>query len=343
VNNFEDYNNEKEKIFTATGDKLFCHPKVLKKLRDEKIASPIVIHIMPTEICNLNCSFCSVANRAKYSDLPLELIKQVVNTLHKKGLKAVILSGGGEPLIYPQINELLEYLFSKGLEVGLITNGILLGRKLKPENLAKFTWIRISTNSLDSVPDIDIPYFDTNRTTFGFSYVWTSKSGKDIFDRIKTKIKELKERNMEVSYVRLVPDCNIPSEELLEAHRKLGEIAKELGKPFFHQPKKIHDTPEECHLGRVHPVLYTDGRIYPCDGNVLNSPLDDKRFHDDYSICNWDEIKNFYSKPFHGSLIDTSKCPHCVFKRNNDLLRGIINGEIQIPDKPVDLKHKNFI
>ena len=109
---FQKYNQQQVKVYTSTGEKLFCHPRIIKKLREEKLAQPIVMSIMPTENCNLNCVFCSMAHRDKYPNLSLSLIKQVVNKLHQRGLKAVIISGGGEPLLYPQINELVEYLYN---------------------------------------------------------------------------------------------------------------------------------------------------------------------------------------------------------------------------------------
>lgn len=338
---FQKYNQQQVKVYTSTGEKLFCHPRIIKKLREEKLAQPIVMSIMPTENCNLNCVFCSMAHRDKYPNLSLSLIKQVVNKLHQRGLKAVIISGGGEPLLYPQINELVEYLYSKKLEIGLITNGILLSQKLKTKNLSKFTWIRVSVNSLDYVPDIKIPKVNTKKTALGFSYIWNSKSKVAILEKIKTKIKDLEKNGIKVSYVRLSPDCYLSPDEFLRIHRKLQQLTKRLGRPFFHQ-FKIHKTPQECHFGRVHPVLYTDRKIYPCNSLALNSPKDDRKFHQDYAVCDWHQVDQLYTQPIKSSLIDTKKCPRCVFERQNVLLKNIIDGRI-LEVKRCNIKHKNFI
>jgi MoaA/NifB/PqqE/SkfB family radical SAM enzyme len=264
-----------------------------------------------------------------YPELTMEQIKFVVETLIEKNLKAVILSGGGEPLVYPQIKELIEYLYVRNLDIGLITNGVLLKEKLDRKTLEKLSWVRVSINSLDQVENIEMPGFSKG-TTFGLSYIWNPLSEKTFI-----KVKEfVKKYNPE--YVRLLPDCNLSDEKLEEEHQKLHKLAEELGKPYFHQ-YKTHRQPKECHLGRVHPVLYTDGMIYPCDSLVLNSPLNDRKFHQEYALCKWDDIKKFRDSIIEGSLIDTTKCPNCVFARQNDLLSEIIYGDKE------GVKHLNFI
>lgn len=338
MTNFGTYNQAQTRTFTSTGDKLLFHDDALRDLREGK-NHPIVLHIMPTEKCNLNCSFCSVAQRGHYDDLTLRDIQVVVDALLPLGLKAIILSGGGEPLLYPQINELINYLTDNGLEIGLITNGTVF-RKLTPACINAFTWIRISVNALDYVDDIDVPSTIPPNTTLGFSYIWGDYTTEESLQRIQRKIKEIRS-NHDITYVRLLPDCNLETSELERAHGKLRELAEKLGEPFFHQ-YKIHEMPEECHLGRVHPVLYTDRKIYPCDSLVLNSPLNDRRFHQDYALCDVETAGEFFARSFAESLIDTMKCPHCVFARQNRILKRIVDGE-DVP-KP---KHKpdqlNFI
>lgn len=343
-NVFEKENSKKESSFTSTGEKFFFHKHAIFDLRNKR-NHPIVLHIMPTEVCNLRCVFCSVAQRGEKGkllpDLKMDQIRQVVRNLKKIGLKAVILSGGGEPTVYPHINELLEFLHDEKLEIGMISNGVMLAKKIKLRNLNYLTWIRISVNSLDYVDDIQIPKLNPKRVTLGFSYIWNPLASEKIIKKIQNKIREVSSYN-KVEYVRLLPDCNLETEELEKAHKKLRKTAKRLGSPFFHQ-HKTHKTPAECHLGRVHPVLYADGYIYPCDSLVLNSPSDDKKFHREYALCKWDEVNKYYAKMIKGTLIDTKKCPHCVFSEQNKLLFKIINTNNDLPITDKKLKHINFI
>jgi MoaA/NifB/PqqE/SkfB family radical SAM enzyme len=341
---FEKENSKKESSFTSTGEKILFHRSAVRDLRNGQ-NHPIVLHIMPTEVCNLRCVFCSVAQRGEngklFPDLQMSQIERVVRNFKKMGLKAVILSGGGEPTIYPHINKLLEFLHGEKLEIGLITNGVALAKNIKPKNLKYLAWIRISINSLDYLDEIRVPKLDPKKTTLGFSYIWNPLTSKKIIGKIKDKIKEISSCG-KVEYVRLLPDCNLETKELEKAHKELRKVTQKLGSLFFHQ-YKIHDRPAECHLGRVHPVFYADGYIYPCDSLVLNSPANDKKFHPDYALCRWDEIEEYYAGKIKGTLIDTKKCPHCVFSRQNKLLFEIINTKNKLPEIKKKIRHVNFV
>lgn len=339
--------NEIITTYTSTGDKLQHHPEAIKDLI-EGHNHPIALHIMPTEVCNLRCGFCSVAQRGEegklFPSLTMDQIKHVVGALLPMGLKAVILSGGGEPTIYPKINVLLRYLAQHNLDVGLITNGVTLDRIQSGHFRGAIKWVRISINTLDYTPNLVIPVMPRT-VTLGLSYIWTKETTKKSIENIQRMIQRQEDTPNPVRYVRVLPDCNLESAELEKFHKWLAKEVKELGPPFFHQWKS-HRQPPQCHLGRVHPVLYTDGYIYPCDSLVLNSPADDKRFHPEYALCRWDEVKEFYKKPIKGSLIDTQMCPHCVWYRQNDILSGILLG--RVPEdwslaNPPAMEHINFI
>lgn len=314
---------DKQRLFTSTGEKLLRHPEVLKKIRTEHRASPIVMHIMPTSQCNLRCSYCSVKDRETTDILDLEkTIIPTVDELKSRGLKAAIISGGGEPLMYKQFPQMVEYLFLRDLEVGLITNGTLLER-CDPELLDQLKWMRISLNEC-AFDKISLPK-QVVHPTLGFSYIVTPQDDLSL-GRVKELVKEF-----QPEYVRLLPDCAQPLENLLAEHVRVGKVAQELGAPFFHQ-FKVPKTPEKCYLGYVHPVLYCDGNIYPCDSLVLNDHSN-QQFKKDFILCDAKDIGKLYDEPMH-SLVDTKKmCPGCVFERQNQTL-------INVADP---ISHENFI
>lgn len=328
--------SEKEKVFTSTGDKLMYHPKEMNKFQETGIATPIVMHIMPTSKCNLKCNFCSVKDRKNHETLDFEKdIIPVVDQLKERGLKAVILSGGGEPTIYPQFEEMINYLDSKNLDIGLITNGTKLNNQLS-NTLEKLTWVRISINSLENGGKVDIPFL--KNPTLGFSYVVTDITTP----KMMNEIKRLTIKN-DIKYVRLLPDCVQSIESLIKNHKKVGEMTERLGEPFFHQ-YKIPATPKSCFLGYFHPVLYCDGNIYPCDSLVLNDHKN-QQFHKNFIISKGKNIGRLYDSPVSRNLVDTeTMCPNCVFKRQNTLLDKIYSGKVEITNSlPHDIKHKNFI
>lgn len=136
--------------------KIFYHHDVLHHLMDGERCNPVYIRIKPTNRCNHNCSYCHYKN--SYLDLdddynltdeiPREKMLETVESMQKLGVKAVTFSGGGEPLLYPHIEETMEQILKSGIDLSIITNGSLLTGK-KAELLAKAKWVRISVESVN--------------------------------------------------------------------------------------------------------------------------------------------------------------------------------------------------
>jgi len=104
-------------------DKLL-HKKVVEKGR----IVPIHAQLIPTNKCNLNCSFCSYRDREKNLEIDFPILKDVIDTLADRGTKAITWTGGGEPCLYDKINEAIDYAASRGVESGLVSNGIALDK-----------------------------------------------------------------------------------------------------------------------------------------------------------------------------------------------------------------------
>lgn len=172
--------------FTSTGSKLFYHQEAMEALRNGK-GVPVTTHAMITDRCNFKCSFCSVQYR-NGDTLPFSTITGYLDQLLPLGLKSIILSGGGNPILWrdsaagKDFNDLIDYLHGQGLEIGLITNGMPMKRypcgrtswkTVKPETLDKCTWIRISLSGWDHPQNsIDTPDINPDTTLLGGSYVF---------------------------------------------------------------------------------------------------------------------------------------------------------------------------
>ena len=90
---------------------------------------PISINLDLTSACNFSCPHCvdsTIINTRNH--LPLEDIKKSVTFLKLNGLLSVILLGGGEPTLHPDVEEIVGHLKSKRLQVGIVTNGSRLER-----------------------------------------------------------------------------------------------------------------------------------------------------------------------------------------------------------------------
>ncbi len=110
---------------------------------------PISINLDLTTACNFSCLHCvdsSIINTGQY--LRLENIKQTINVLRSHGLLSVILLGGGEPTLHNDFEEIVGYIKSKGIQVGIVTNGSRLDKVFNiAELLERKDWVRISIDA----------------------------------------------------------------------------------------------------------------------------------------------------------------------------------------------------
>lgn len=133
--------------------KIFGHLDELQKVKNGDRIAPIYVRIKPTNRCNQNCYYCHYKNpyleldQYKPNDeIPREKMLEIISDFGEIGVKAVTFSGGGEPLLYPYIEETMEAILRMGIDLSIITNGTLLtGRKA--ELLSNAKWVRISLES----------------------------------------------------------------------------------------------------------------------------------------------------------------------------------------------------
>jgi len=299
--------------FTSTGMKLIHHPEVVKKLKDERRASPISLQVAPTSRCNLNCVFCSNANRTKHEDLDVRELFQLLAHMKNRGLKTVEWTGGGDPTLYKHINEAIDFVHKLGLEQGFITNGVLLREKLSEESIKALKWIRVSVNSLEYVPELDLPFFSG---TLGFSYVKNEKSTSEVMERIHDHVLRYRPK-----YVRIVTNCLATDEEQIENNKVYAAEVAELGHPYFYQPK-VFERSRRCYWCYIKPFVLHNGLVYPCSSVVLNNDAG-RKFNTKYQ---WATISGFGKKyiseikPYR-----THNCSHCVFTNQNRLIDSIVN------------------
>ena len=86
----------------------------------------MIVSWMTTNQCNLTCSHCyQDAGEAKEAELTTQEGKELIDGIARAGFKIMIFSGG-EPLMRPDIYELVSYAASKGLRPVFGTNGMLI-------------------------------------------------------------------------------------------------------------------------------------------------------------------------------------------------------------------------
>ena len=316
--------NNRINTYTSTGYKLLRHGFLLDQWA-QKRPIPHSLQVALTEVCNLNCKFCSVKNRSKKYEFNLAELISATHKFIELGTKSVEITGGGEPLCYKNISNYIHYLHERNMKIGLITNGININDILDAEVRSYIDWIRISANVFDYTKKIETPIEFPG--TLGFSYVWTDDiSTLDILRQIR----DIAIAN-NIEYIRVVPNCLGNKQEQNKKNKYLAQIATILGYPFFFQRKEFN-TPLACYWGYFKPFLYPDGYVYPCSSVVLNSDAD-KQFHESYRLCHWTDVDDIWKNLPISSLIDTQKCDHCVFIEQNEILNYSLHSQ----------KHEDFI
>lgn len=129
--------------------KLIYHPdRVNKWLKDPLNTYPIYVEIGVSGQCNHRCKFCGydyVGYKQVFSDTGV-LIKRL-KEMGKLGVRSVLYSGEGEPLLHKDIAEIIVQTKKAGIDVALVSNGALLNEKFLKKTLGSLTWLKISIDS----------------------------------------------------------------------------------------------------------------------------------------------------------------------------------------------------
>src|SRR6188474_326648 len=99
-----------------------------KRLVDRK---PLQCSLYVTDQCNLDCAYCTEYDNSRPHP-SIDDLKKWVRKIRDLGTMRIALVGG-EPLVHPDIVELVRYCRQLGFGTSLTTNGFLLTRKLLAE------------------------------------------------------------------------------------------------------------------------------------------------------------------------------------------------------------------
>lgn len=380
-----------EKSFTSTGEKLDFHWPIFQKFKDTGFGSIIRATMTLHQVCMSRCQFCSTIGRNKKDSITLEEAKHFVNELYfeqaeynKKNfekynssylknsgtdirLKGLILSGGGQPNLWPHFEEFVNWLSDKDISLGLITNGF--PKKVSEKVYENFDWIRISITPEDAssfYPNgkFNLQYIPENilgnkKITLGLSYVYGPWTDDEIIKRIDdTSYK------WNCDYVRFLTDCNLSREYQLKSHIDLSNRLLKLklidldGNPtrkIFHQ-LKYHGTKDEadqiwtegqCYLQIFNTFWDTTGHeengfsyCYPCDSvTVLAEGEQENNYNAKnifserkFNYSKWGTYKNtevdqLFTKKVKPFFDPRKNCSACLFQKNNLKAKELINNQ----------------
>jgi len=292
--------------------KLIADPGTIAMIKRGFIP-PIHVQLSPTNRCTRACSFCNCRGRDKDAELSLAQIMQCLRDFFSLGARALTITGGGEPLCYPDLDAVIEFAANLGYDVGLITNGDLLSVKPSDAALHRLTWCRISasdeTNQIAALEERVAAHFSVD---WALSYVVTAK-----FDSSNL-----------MEHIAWAERANMTHIRILEDHTNLGKtlgieqvealVGVDNPRIIYQHRKEFFRGPANCRIGLLKPYVGSEGNIYPCCG--IQFALGDKRYAlpKELSLCAIEDIKEFWHKP---TLFNGSQCVQCYYQMYNDVLR----------------------
>lgn len=173
-------------------DKILAHLPVIQQLRNGEQPAPIYAQLVISDLCNQSCGFCAYRSEGYESNQlfrvidangvvnnnPNRMIERgkafgILNDLSLIGTKAVLFTGGGEPTVHPQHQQVFRHAHQLGLEFAVTTNGTRLNDELI-DILMCAKWVRISLDAGTAA-----------------TYAETRRSSHQTFDRVIESIGRL--------------------------------------------------------------------------------------------------------------------------------------------------------
>jgi MoaA/NifB/PqqE/SkfB family radical SAM enzyme len=150
-----------------SSEKATFHLDRMQVLRDGGQPDPVHVLLVISDLCSHDCAFCCFrmpgnANNQLFGVeaihgrnnnpnrmIPYLKVVEILDDCREMGVKAIELTGGGEPSVHPQFKEILNAAIDRGFEVGLITHGALLS-PAAIQTLTRARWVRFSVDAATS-------------------------------------------------------------------------------------------------------------------------------------------------------------------------------------------------
>jgi MoaA/NifB/PqqE/SkfB family radical SAM enzyme len=311
--------------------KLVTNTELISEIQETKKIRPIHIQLNPTNVCNLDCPFCSCANRKKTEQLSYEYIMEIMKKAKDVGCESITITGGGEPTTHPDIEKIIQDTNKLGIEIGLVTNGTLL-EKLSSDCLDCITWIRISSGdhrefTLKYKNSLENAVSKGRNVDWAFSHVITKKPNYETLRKI------IKFANDHVfTHVRIVTDLldleKVPSME--EVRHNLRMLGTDDNLVIYQGRKKYERGTKRCLISLLKPVITPDGKIVACCGWQYRKYPPSKDYDTNDALCDAIDIDKLYEDQAH---FDGSSCSRCYYMDYNRALEILLS----------DMKHREFV
>lgn len=238
---------------------------------------PILAHIIPIRRCNLACGYCNEFDN--YSKpVPLEEMYGRIDRLASFGISVITISGG-EPLLHPDLDDIIRHIRSHGIIAGLITNGYLLtAERIERLNGAGLEHLQISIDNVtpDDVSKKSLKVLDkklellAEYAEFGVNINSVIGSGIRQPEDAETVARRAVGLGF-TSTLGIIHDGNGQLRPLGDRERKVYHAVKSLGKRCYarfdkFQHNVLYGRPNDwkCRSGSRYLYICEDGLVHYC-------------------------------------------------------------------------------
>jgi MoaA/NifB/PqqE/SkfB family radical SAM enzyme len=240
---------------------------------------PVAAHLIPIRRCNLSCAYCN-----EYDDrsapVPTAYVLRRIDRLVDLGTGVVTLSGG-EPLLHPDLDDIIRHIRRRGAIATLITNGYLLTRdRIERLNRAGLDHLQISIDNVmpDDVSKKSLKVLDQKLVSLAdgaaFDVTVNSVVGSGIHNPEDALTIAQRARDLGFSTtVGIIHDGSGGLLKLDESQRSILERVVALGKSVFDfanynrfQKNLADGRPNEwhCRAGARYLYICEDGLVHWC-------------------------------------------------------------------------------
>lgn len=263
---------------------LSCYDKIIQILQG-KMPIPQTLELFISDRCNHSCIGChsKILHNSNKNFLDFKIIKRLLKEISELGVRGLEISGGGEPLLHPNILQIVKSAKQNKMKVGIFTNGVLLNDKLINEFLNDLLFVRVAFNATDRdlykkihgkddldrvIKNIKLLVAQRKINKFPITIGLKMLISKFNYSEVVSVAKMAK--LLEVDYIQFKPlrKCHyaIPNTMAVFIKESIDEARKLFSEQSFKVLGSVEKTEikERCFLNPLHPVVDTTGDVYLC-------------------------------------------------------------------------------
>jgi MoaA/NifB/PqqE/SkfB family radical SAM enzyme len=277
----------------------------LDALRERSVVAPVHVRIKPYNHCNHDCWYCAyrVSSLQLGEDInlkdvmPTDKMFEIVDDVIDMGVEAVTFSGGGEPMLYKPLPDVVERLAKGGVKVASLTNGSNLKGRMAEAFAEHATWVRVSVDAWDDASysasrkikdGMFIKLLENIRNfvatgtkcTLGISFIVSKDNHDHVFDAC-SQFKDAGVHHIKLSGAVISNDLdenNLYHGEIRDSVSAEIERAKALNDDSFEIINHYHELEgrfekdyDICPFLQFLTVIGADCQVYTCQDKAFNA------------------------------------------------------------------------